>query len=58
MKYALLKEGWTIGQKETVKAIFKHLTIHEALEAAFEIKKGGTWKDCLVMLKSLKKHLK
>ena len=59
---ALLKEGWTIGQKETVKTAFKHLTIHEALEAAFEIKKGstreGTWKEYVALLKDLKKYLK
>jgi integrase len=59
---ALLKEGWTIGQKETVKTLFKHLSIHDALEAAFDIKKAsireGTWKDYVAMLKNFKKHLK
>jgi integrase len=59
---ALLKEGHTIGQKETVKTLFKHLLIPDALEAAFEIKKGsireGTWKDYVAMLKNFKKHLK
>ena len=59
---ALLKEGHTIGQKETVKTLFKHLSIPDALEAAFEIKKGsireGTWKDYVAMQKNLKKHLK
>ena len=58
---ALLKEGWTIGRKETTKTIFKHLPIHEALEAAFEIKKGttreGTWKEYVALLKDIKKYL-
>lgn len=59
---ALLKEGHTIDQKETVKTLFKHLSIPDALEVAFEIKKGsireGTWKDYVAMQKNLKKHLK
>ena len=52
---ALLKEGWTIGQKEIIKTQFKHLTIVKAFEAAYEIKKipiaDGTNKDYISLLK-------
>lgn len=58
---ALLKEGWTIGQKEAAKTLFKHLIISDALSTALEIKKESirerSRKEYVAMLRYCKEFL-